>query len=86
MKDVTGLIVHSDQGFQYSPTHTVTCCESSRQISRCERNNCYDNVSMESFFSHRKTEGLYPNDIRSVDEAQRPIEEKIQFYKKVDHC
>ncbi|WP_373408435.1 transposase [Brevibacillus brevis] len=50
------------------------------QISMSRRGNCYDNASMESFFSHLKTEGLYPYDIRSVDEAQSRIEEYIQFY------
>ncbi|WP_370511670.1 IS3 family transposase [Brevibacillus sp. AG162] len=37
---------------------------------------------MESFFSHLKTEGLYPYDIRSIDEAQRRIEEYIEFYNQ----
>jgi putative transposase len=35
---------------------------------------------MESFFSHLKTEALYPYDIRTMDEAQRKIEEYIDFY------
>ncbi|WP_420908683.1 IS3 family transposase [Brevibacillus humidisoli] len=35
---------------------------------------------MESFFSHLKTEALYPYDIRSIEEAQRRIEEYIDFY------
>ncbi|MBP1169234.1 transposase InsO family protein [Paenibacillus sp. PvR052] len=30
------------------------------QISMSRRGNCYDNASMESSFSHLKTEGLYP--------------------------
>ncbi|PSK04135.1 transposase, partial [Brevibacillus porteri] len=50
------------------------------QISMSRRGNCYDNASMESFFSHLKTEALYPYDIRSLDEAQRRIEEFIPFY------
>ncbi|MFF2482435.1 IS3 family transposase [Paenibacillus sp. NPDC058071] len=35
---------------------------------------------MESFFSHLKTEALYPYDIRSIKEAQSRIEEYIHFY------
>ncbi|RAT94362.1 hypothetical protein ASG16_029770 [Brevibacillus sp. Leaf182] len=50
------------------------------QISMSRRGNCYDNASMEGFFSHLKTEGPYPYDIRSIDEAQRRIEEYIDFY------
>ncbi|MED1785429.1 IS3 family transposase [Brevibacillus fortis] len=80
-KDVTGLIVHSDQGFQYtSHAYHDMLPKVGAQISMSRRGNCYDNASMESFFSHLKTEGLYPYDIRIVDEAQRRIEEYIQFY------
>ncbi|MEC2132201.1 IS3 family transposase [Brevibacillus centrosporus] len=50
------------------------------QISMSRRGNCYDNASMESFFSHLKTEAHYPYDIRSVEEAHRRIEEYIHFY------
>jgi putative transposase len=50
------------------------------QISMSRRGNCLDNAAMESFFSHLKAEALYPYDIRSLDEAQRRIEEFIQFY------
>lgn len=80
-KDVTGLIVHSDQGFQYtSHDYHDMLHQVSAQISMSGRGNCYDNASMESFFSHLKAEGLYPYDIRTVDEAQRRIEEYIEFY------
>ncbi|WP_255654199.1 IS3 family transposase [Brevibacillus sp. DP1.3A] len=82
-KDVTGLIVHSDQGFQYtSYAYHDMLPKVGAQISMSRRGNCYDNASMESFFSHLKTEGLYPYDIRSIDEAQRRIEKYIDFYNK----
>ncbi|MEV2663374.1 IS3 family transposase, partial [Paenibacillus larvae] len=82
-KDVTGLIVHSDQGFQYTsyPYHDMLR-KVGAQISMSRRGNCYENASMESFFSHLKTEGLYLYDIRSLDEAQRRIEEYIHFYNQ----
>ncbi|WP_245583558.1 IS3 family transposase [Paenibacillus assamensis] len=35
---------------------------------------------MESFFSHLKVEGLYPYNIRTVEEAQMRIESYIYFY------
>ncbi|WP_028547791.1 IS3 family transposase, partial [Paenibacillus sp. UNC451MF] len=50
------------------------------QISMSRRGNCYDNASMESFFSHLKTEALYPYHIRSIEEAQSRIENYIYFY------
>jgi transposase InsO family protein len=82
-KDVTGLIVHSDQGFQYtSHAYHDMLPKVSARISMSRRGNCYDNAFMESFFSHLKTEGLYPYDIRNLDEAQRRIEDFIHFYNQ----
>jgi len=82
-KDVPGLIVHSDQGFQYtSYAYHDMLPKVGAQISMSRRGNCYDNASMESFFSHLKAEGLYPYDIRSMGEAQRRIEEYIIFYNQ----
>lgn len=82
-KDVTGLIVHSDQGHQYtSHAYHDMLPQVGAQISMSRRGNCYDNASMESFFSHLKVEGLYLYDIRSIEEAQRRIEEYIRFYNE----
>ncbi|WP_405081473.1 IS3 family transposase [Paenibacillus chitinolyticus] len=80
-KDVTGLIVHSDQGFQYtSHAYHDMLPKVGARISMSRRGNCLDNASMESFFSHLKTEGLYLYNIRSLDEAQRRISNYIYFY------
>jgi transposase InsO family protein len=82
-KDVSGLIVHSDQGCQYtSHAYQDMLLKVRARISMSRRGNCLDNASMESFFSHLKTEALYPYDIRSLDEAQRRMEEYIQFYNE----
>lgn len=76
-----GLIVHSVQGFQYtSYAYHDMLSQVGTQISMSRRGNCHDNASMESFFSHLKTEDLYLYDIRSIEEAQKKIEEYIQFY------
>jgi transposase InsO family protein len=64
-KDVTGLIVHIDQGFQYtSYAYHDMLPKVGAQISMSPRGNCHDIASMESFFSHLKTERLYLQDIR----------------------
>jgi transposase InsO family protein len=82
-KDVHGLIVHSDQGSQYtSHAYHDMLPKVGAQISMSRRGNCYDNASIESFFSHLKVEALYPYDIRSMEEAQRRIEEYIRFYNE----
>lgn len=82
-KDVTGVIIHSDQGSQYtSIAYHDMLPQVGAQISMSRRGNCYDNAFMESFFSHLKTEGLYLYDIRSMEEAQRRIEAYITFYNE----
>ncbi|MEK4359917.1 IS3 family transposase [Paenibacillus sp. FSL M7-1455] len=45
------------------------------------RRGCFFHA-LESFFSHLKTEGLYPYDIRNLAEAQRRIEKYIRFYNR----
>jgi transposase InsO family protein len=55
----TGLVVHSDQGTQYSSDafrETLEQLHIVRSMSR--RGNCYDNAPMESFFSSLKSERL----------------------------
>ena len=82
-EDMTGLIVHSDQGCQYtSHAYHDMLPQVGAQISMSRRGNCFDNAAMESFFSHLKTEALYPYDIRNIDEAQRRIVEFIRFYNE----
>jgi putative transposase len=86
-KDATGqipeLIVHSDQGSQYtSHAYHNMLPQVGAQISMSRRGNCYDNASMESFFSHLKAEALYPYDIRDIAEVQRRIENYIRFYNE----
>ncbi|SDN34799.1 Integrase core domain-containing protein [Paenibacillus sp. yr247] len=74
-KDVTGLIVHSDPGFQYTSHEYQNMLPTvGAQISMSRRGNCLDKAAMESFFSHLKAEALYPYDIRSIEEAQQRIE------------
>ncbi|WP_169833786.1 IS3 family transposase [Saccharibacillus sacchari] len=80
-KDVTGVVIHSDRGAPYtSHLYHDMLPKVGAQISMSRGGNCYDNASIESFFSHLKTEGLYPYSIRSLDEAQRRIEQYIRFY------
>ncbi|HBS43700.1 MAG TPA: hypothetical protein DEA91_03105 [Paenibacillus sp.] len=50
-KDVTGLIVYSDQGSQYtSHTYHNMLPKVGAQISMSRRGNCYDNASIGNFF------------------------------------
>ncbi|MGZ0039564.1 IS3 family transposase [Paenibacillus ottowii] len=74
---------HSAKRLLSRKTCTRTCYPMvGAQISMSRRGNCYDNASLESFFSHLKTEGLYPYHIRTVTEAQSKIEKYIRFYNR----
>ncbi|KTD88646.1 IS3 family transposase [Paenibacillus etheri] len=42
----------------------------------------HDSLNFHANHSHLKTEGLYPYDIRNMDEAQRKIEDYIRFYNQ----
>lgn len=82
-KDVTGVVIHSDRGAPYtSHLYHDMLPKVGAQISMSRGGNCYDNASMESFFSHLKTEGLYPYHIGNLSEAQRRIEKYIRFYNR----
>jgi transposase InsO family protein len=60
-KDVSGLIVHSDQEASTRPMHTMTCCpRPMHTMTCCPR-------PMHTMTCCRR---LAPNDIRSIEEAQ----------------
>ncbi|WP_458120091.1 IS3 family transposase [Paenibacillus sp. Z6-24] len=80
-KDVTGVVVHSDRGAPYtSHLYHDMLPKVGAQISMSRGGNCYDNASIESFFSSLKTEGLSLYSIRSWKEAQKRMETYIRFY------
>lgn len=82
-KDATGVILHSDRGFQYtSYEYHDTLQKVGARISMSRKGNCFDNACIESFFSHQKTEALYPYDIPDKKEAQRRMEEYIRYYNE----
>jgi transposase InsO family protein len=76
-----GLILHSDQGYQYSshPYHLLT---STAGIipSMSRRGNCWDNAPMENFFGHLKEEALRQYKNPTFPEVQQIIDEYIHFF------
>ena len=75
------LILHSDQGTQYSSslyfdlTHKFHITPS---MSR--RGNCWDNAPMENFFSHLKEEYLRHVKNPTLDQVRQLVDEYIYFY------
>ena len=80
-KDVHGLIIHSDQGFQYTSNEYKAICESNGiTISMSRKGTPIDDAPIESWHALLKKETLYNNDITSLQEYQKLVEEWILFY------
>ena len=79
--DVTGILLHSDQGNQYTSRQYNQLLQTyniSQSMSR--RGNCLDNACMENFFGHLKSELMYLNQFKSNDRVIRAVSDYIQFY------
>ena len=80
-KVTDGLILHSDQGTQYtSQAYHVLLGEYIITPSMSRRGNCWDNAPMENFFSHLKEEYLRHFRKPTFEEAEQLIAEYIYFY------
>jgi putative transposase len=78
------VIVHSDQGSQFSSDTWIRFCRDhniERSMSR--RGNCYDNAVVESFFSSLKKERVRGKNYLTRDEARADIFNYIEvFYNR----
>ncbi len=80
-KDVSNLIIHSDQGFQYTSFEYKAVCESNGiQISMSRKGTPIDDSPIESFHSILKKETLYNNYITSFEEYLLLVEDWLIFY------
>lgn len=76
-----GLILHSDQGHQYSSqSYFVLNSQYHITPSMSRRGNCWDNAPMENFFSHLKEEALRHIHLPTFDEARHIIDDYVYFY------
>ena len=76
-----GLIVHSDQGSQYTATRfkqLLTRYGARQRMSR--RGNCYDNAHAESFWSRLKTELLDGGSFPDLETARLEISHYVAYY------
>jgi len=75
------LIFHSDQGTEYaSNLYHRLLNERGILISKSRKGHCWDNAHMESFFHSLKTEMVYFNHFRTLEEATAYIMAYIRFY------
>ena len=80
-KDVYGLIIHSDQGFQYTSYEYKAICEANGiMISMSPKGSPVDNSPIESFHSNLKRETLRSYHITSLKQYIQLVKDWILFY------
>lgn len=76
------LIIHSDQGFQYTSPAYQHFLDSRNIIqSMSRKGNCLDNAPIESFFGHMKDECDYKS-WKSIEELRLKIGRYIKYYNE----
>ena len=80
---VQGLVMHSDQGWQYQ--HAFYRGELQKHViiqSMSRKGNCYDNCIMETFFGRLKNEMFYgfEKNYHSFEAFSKAIAEYIDYY------
>lgn len=79
--DLDGLILHSDQGWQYQHFGYRKRLEEHGIIqSMSRKGNCLDNAMAENFFGIMKSELLYVEKFESVEDFMKALEEYIEYY------
>lgn len=80
-KDVNGVILHSDQGFQYTSYEYKAICEANGIIiSMSPKGSPVDNSPIESFHSNLKRETLHSYNITSLNQYVNLVKNWILFY------
>ena len=80
---VEGVILHSDQGWQYQHANYRNALKEHGIIqSMSRKGNCYDNCIMETFFGRLKNEMYYGHEreYSSFEEFSKAVSEYIDYY------
>lgn len=79
--DDIGLVLHSDQGWQYQHKQYQRLLESKGiQQSMSRKGNCLDNAVMENFFGLLKSELLYLQDFDSLEHFKTELIDYLDYY------
>ena len=82
-KETSGLIIHSDQGWQYRMReYQKTLTQNGIIQSMSRKGNCFDNAIMENFFGLIKKEMFYGNEFKykTLTELALDIKDYINYY------
>ncbi len=78
---VSGVLLHSDQGFQYTSRQYNHLLKRNKiKASMSRKGNCWDNACIENFFSHFKSECFNLFSFRSAEEVKQAVQKYIRFY------
>ena len=79
-----GLVFHSDRGVQYASRDYRHALQNAQAVASMSRKaNCYDNATMESFWSTLKHELVYRRHFKTRAEARQAIFDYIEvFYNR----
>ena len=79
--DDTGLILHSDQGWQYQHRqYQQMLRRKGIRQSMSRKGNCLDNAVMENFFGLLKSELLYLQEFYSMEHFKQELIEYLDYY------
>jgi transposase InsO family protein len=81
--DLSNLIFHSDQGWQYQMHHYHKVLKEKGILqSMSRKGNCLDNSPMENFFGKMKNEMFYGHEFEfeTLEQLQKAMEEYIDYY------
>lgn len=79
--DNSGVILHSDQGWQYQmKQYQFRLKEKGIIQSMSRKGNCLDNSVMENFFGLLKSEMFYRSKFTSSEELMKAVDEYIFYY------
>lgn len=84
-EDLSGLVFHSDQGWQYQMRHYQhTLKEKGIIQSMSRKGNCLDNSLMENFFGVMKNEMFYGHEyeFESLEQLKEAMIKYIDYYNK----
>ena len=80
-KNLEGLILHSDQGWQYQhKKYQKRLLDKGIIQSMSRKGNCLDNSIMENFFGLLKSELLYLREFESMEEFKLELRKYIDYY------
>ena len=76
-----GLVIHSDQGWQYQHYgYRQRLAEHNVIQSMSRKGNCLDNAMAENFFGIMKSELLYAEKFKSSEDFIKALDEYIDYY------